>query len=154
MTKVEALEKSIEMWKWMRDEMMEGRVRVKEDWFEKISDPYGFYCDSYLCHYAIEQSDIVFERTCDRCIIREWKHCSDIDSPYEQWRRNINQYLQKENYEEQIKKNILKGAVRMVDLLEKNLQREKENEVLEKILKDIQKYVIENKELRREEENV
>lgn len=153
MTDKEALEKSLKMWKWLRDEAAQGRVHLKEDWFEKTSDAEVF-CDCYICQYVSNNYKGYME--CDKCLVQEWRDkslrdnrpvtCCDEDSSYEVWKRSVNIYLQRKycgKYCECVKKNILKGAIDMVDLLEKSLKN-----------LEIENYKVENNRLKRENEEL
>ena len=70
MTKLEALQKSLEMWTWLRDQAREGKYYRKEDWFEVTKNRY-VSCWCYLCEYAEGVTSVGY--TCANCPIQDWK---------------------------------------------------------------------------------
>lgn len=69
MTKKEALEKSIEMWTWLRNQAREGRISEKREYLEKIEKEKSFpESDCFLCEYACLSG----EKKCGGCPVSFW----------------------------------------------------------------------------------
>lgn len=132
MTEIEALEKSIEMWTWLRDEAIQGRVHGKKDWFEKTGNDYVF-SNCYLCEYAKESKG---EYKCQNCPVENWGKyklqssrnvfyypCTQPESPYSKWSRGF-----------MFGNDVIEGATKMVELLEQTLNDLKLNDLKEKNL--------------------
>lgn len=137
MTKLEALQKSLEMWTWLRDQAREGKYYRKEDWFEVTKNRY-VSCWCYLCEYAEEVTSVGY--TCANCPIQDWEEdeyeeifcpnpCCQETSPFLQWSKDIGQVVNHQASSNKAKKEVLEGASKMVELLEANL-RDKEGRKL------------------------
>lgn len=107
MTKVEAIEKSITMWKHIKD----NRLKSKGEYFS-ILDNNRPYADCYLCEYC--KSNIYFS-DCDKCI--NWDknnnqnsqiHCIFNKSPYYEYYMSVTRYTSKRVYAYEIAEDMLK----------------------------------------------
>ena len=120
MTRIEALEKSLKMWKWLRDQAFKGNYYKKEDWFENIGEKR--VCSScYLCEYAKNNLDDLGKALCVKCPIEEWRdskkiletpRCALESSPYHQWTNGMFGFglsLEKSKYD------IIQGSYKMVE---------------------------------------
>lgn len=125
MTEKEALEKSLEMWIWLRDEALEGRIHSKEDWFEKFQKSKA-YNSCYLCQFASDINSI--GSMCKHCPVESWRErCCilGVFSPYNIWEAGV--YNVKRLERKEVIFMVVKGATKMVELLEQNLERFKED---------------------------
>lgn len=124
MTKIESLEKSLEMWTWIRDRAREGQIRRKREYLEKIKkEKFLPEADCYLCEYKC----LTNKQKCGGCPISSWANspssrdyeiltvpCTEASSPFYRWSRgkatnNLN--------------DVLEGATSMVFLLENELRK-------------------------------
>lgn len=131
MTKIESLERSLEMWAWLRNQARDGKYFNKKTWFEKTKNREVRY-RCYLCQYAEEASGGRF--SCVQCPVKQWREeagadkifhplsfcpCADFRSPYFMWKKGI---------ENKDPRNVLEGTIKMVELLENELKSLKELE--------------------------
>lgn len=124
MTKIESLEKSLEMWTWIRNRAREGKIEGKRKYLEKIKkEKFLPESDCYLCEYTY----FTKKQKCGGCPISSWANspssrnykiptvpCAEESSPYYRWSRgkgtdNLN--------------DVLEGATSMVFLLENELRK-------------------------------
>lgn len=123
MTEIEALENSLEMWTWMKDQAMKGNYYFKYSWFDETNKDYAFF-GCYLCNYVLENSNYVLD--CSKCPVKEWRNidtatCCRENSPYYLWKENMKFRRDKEAFG-RVKNNVLKGIIGIIELLEKNLK--------------------------------
>lgn len=119
-TEKEALEKSLEMWAWIRDEVSKGRVHTKRDWFAIFQEPI-ILNDCFLCEFAQEKFEL--GNKCKNCPVESWRKtpCTlSFRSPYNIWRSAVSN-LPHSN--PSTITAIVEGATGIVDLLKQNLER-------------------------------
>lgn len=134
MTKREALEKSLEMWTWLMEQALQGNYYEKHKWFKETGNS-RVACFCFLCAYAESNN-----YTCENCLIKQWSKyvhpsvygCSCKGSPYLQWSQGMS-LIQHQNYGIYAKRDVVEGAVGMVNLLEKALLQLKIEELQEEI---------------------
>ena len=139
LTKVEALKKTAEMWKWLSEHPQ----KTKTDYFTHEAIFPRPTCLCYCCQYAKEKYaqehnlNVVpvhgmNREICEFCPISDWggdkkdyncAPCEEYGSPYQAWRHNVTAYLV--TGESNAVKSKKTAALNVADLASKQLEQVK-----------------------------